>query len=100
MHGAPAWQGWLRANALLAVVLSLLLGVGAAWGVTASASSSSGAALDPSSKTAAIEECVARHWIRSTARHVLGPEQWSVVDAYAYANFPSAALSVHTMAVR
>jgi hypothetical protein len=88
-----SWQDWLRANVLLAVALVALIGVGAAWGITASASSDPAAASGISVKTAAIEEYVAGHWVRFTSQHALSPEQWSVVDDYA--NFSSAVLAVY-----
>ena len=92
-RGATSWQARLRANALAVVALVALVGVGAAWGISASASSSSPRAADPSAKTTAMEEYVGGHWVRFTSRHALSPEQWSVVDDYA--NFSSAVLAVY-----
>ena len=92
-RGATSWQAWLQANALAVVALVALAGVGAAWGITASVSSGSARAADPSAKTTAMEEYVAGHWVRFTSPHVLSTEQWSVVDDYA--NFSSAVLAVY-----
>ena len=92
-QGATSWQAWLRANALAVVALVALVGVGAAWGISASASSSSPRAADPSATTTAMEEYVGGHWVRFTSQHALSPEQWSVVDDYA--NFSSAVLAVY-----
>ncbi len=90
---ATSWQTWLRANTLAVVALVALIGVGAAWGITASTSSSSTRSANLSAKTTAMEEYIAGHWVRFTSRQALNTEQWSVVDAYA--NFFSAVLAVY-----
>jgi len=87
-----ASQEWLRAHLVAVFALVALVGVAAAWGITASGSSDS-AASGTSVKTVAMEEYVAGHWVRFTSRQPLGAEQWSVVDDYA--NFSSAVLAVY-----
>ena len=89
-----SWQHWLRAHVVAVVALVALVGVGAAWGITASASSDPAATPGSSSKTSAMEEYVAGHWVRFTSRYALSAEQWSVVNDYA--NFSSAVLAVYS----
>ncbi len=76
------------------VALGALVGVAAAWGITASLSSGFASGSGPSVKTAAMEEYVGGHWVRFTSRRPLSAEQWSVVDDYA--NFSSAVLAVYS----
>lgn len=90
---ATSWQNWLRKNALAVVALAALIGVGAAWGITASGPSDPAAVSGPSAKTTTMEEYVAGHWVRFTSQHALSSEQWSVVSDYA--NFSSAVLAVY-----
>ncbi len=98
-RGPSSWPTWLRVNALVVVVLLVLGGVGAAWGITASASSRPARGSGPPNatpamgRTAVMEEYVAGHWVHFTSRHALSSEQWSVVDDYA--NFSSAVLAVY-----
>lgn len=88
-----SWRDGWGTNVVLAVALVALIGVGAAWAITASTSSEPTAASVPSPSTAEMEEYVAGHWVRFTSPKPLSPEQWSVVDAYA--NFSSVVLAVY-----
>ena len=88
-----SWQDWSRPQVAAVVALVALVGVGAAWAITASASSSSPVASGPSAKPATMEEYVAGHWVRFVSPESLSTEQWSVVDDYA--NFSSAVLAVY-----
>ena len=100
VEGPPSRRTWIRANALLVMALAALVGVGAAWGITASGPSASARVAGPaaeatasSAETTSMEEYVAGHWVRFTSPHSLSAEQWSVVDDYA--NFSSAVLDVY-----
>lgn len=90
---SASWRDWCRLHLVAVFALVALIGVGAAWGITASASSDGAAVAGHSATTAAMEEYVAGHWVRFTSRQALSAEQWSVVDNYA--NFSSAVLAVY-----
>jgi hypothetical protein len=86
----------LRAHLVAPFALVALVGVAAAWGITASGGSSDPPASGTSGRTVSMEsmeEYVAGHWVRFTSRQPVGAEQWSVVDDYA--NFSFAVLAVY-----
>lgn len=87
------WRNWFRAHFVAVFALVALVGVGAAWGITASLSSDPAVVSGPSVQTAEMDVYVGGHWVRFTSRRPLSAEQWSVVDDYA--NFSSAVLAVY-----
>ncbi len=92
-HRPAGWREWFRAHLLAVFALVALVGIGAAWGITATGSSEPPAGSSPSVKTVSMEEYVAGHWVRFSSRQPLSAEQWSVVDDYA--NFSTAAMAVY-----